>query len=449
VIIVKAKKVKLTAVRIADFHCPKDKHQAFLWSDDPLGLAVRVTANGAKSFVYQAKVKGRSMRLTLGDVNAWSIGEAEKEARRLQTEIDTGNDPRQVKADREAAKEAARLAKEAETAAMAEKNRLEAVTVNSVWLEYIKARKDKWGEHSLKKHVRAMQKAGQPQMRGKELTVAGELESFAGIRLVDLTPERVNEWASNEVLIRPASARLALKMLRAFLNWCARNPTYKAIVKSNAATSPEARETLGKPNVKNDALQREQLPAWFAAVRQIGNPVISSFLQTLLIVGARREEWASLRWDAVDFQWNSIKIKDKVEDFRIIPMPPYVANLLATLPRRNGYVFSSPQSSSGYLAEPADKHNEACKVAGVDVTLHGLRRSFATLSEWIEMPAGIAAQIQGHKPSGVREQHYIRRPLDLLRMWHVKIEAWILEQAGIEFVPVATGLQLVNSNNAA
>ncbi|MDP4028495.1 MAG: hypothetical protein Q8P42_05950 [Gallionella sp.] len=49
------------------------------------------------------------------------------------------------------------------------------------------------------------------------------------------------------------------------------------------------------------------------------------------------------------------------------------------------------------------------------------------------MPAGIAAQIQGHKPSGVREKHYIRRPLDLLRMWHVKIEAWILEQAGIEF----------------
>jgi integrase len=69
------------------------------------------------------------------------------------------------------------------------------------------------------------------------------------------------------------------------------------------------------------------------------------------------------------------------------------------------------------------------------MTLHGLRRSFATLCEWIETPAGIAAQIQGHKPQGVREQNYIRRPLDLLRMWHVKIEAWILEQAGIEFVP--------------
>ena len=59
------------------------------------------------------------------------------------------------------------------------------------------------------------------------------------------------------------------------------------------------------------------------------------------------------------------------------------------------------------------------------------------------MPAGITAQIQGHAFQGMREQYHIRRPLDLLRMWHVKIEAWILEQAGIEFPPVQAGLHAV------
>ena len=58
------------------------------------------------------------------------------------------------------------------------------------------------------------------------------------------------------------------------------------------------------------------------------------------------------------------------------------------------------------------------------------------------LPLG-AQQIQGHKPQGVREQHYIRRPLDLLRMWHVKIEEWILNEAGIQFVPVKAGLHVV------
>jgi len=38
----------------------------------------------------------------------------------------------------------------------------------------------------------------------------------------------------------------------------------------------------------------------------------------------------------------------------------------------------------------------------------------------------------GHKPSATAEKHYRQRPLDLLRMWHEKIEAWILQQAGIE-----------------
>ena len=71
------------------------------------------------------------------------------------------------------------------------------------------------------------------------------------------------------------------------------------------------------------------------------------------------------------------------------------------------------------------------------------RPNFASLCEWIEMPTGIAAQIQGHKPQGVREQSYIRRPLDLLRMWHIKIEAWILQEAGINFVSTQAGMHVV------
>ena len=39
----------------------------------------------------------------------------------------------------------------------------------------------------------------------------------------------------------------------------------------------------------------------------------------------------------------------------------------------------------------------------------------------------------GHKPSATAEKHYTVRPLDLLRVHHEKIEAWILEQAGIVF----------------
>ena len=124
----------------------------------------------------------------------------------------------------------------------------------------------------------------------------------------------------------------------------------------------------------------------------------------------------------------------KVEGERVIPLTPYVAHLLMALPRRNEWVFSSPTSASGHLQEPSIQHLRVSSAAGFEgLSLHGLRRSFGTLSEWCEVPVGVVAQIMGHKPSAIAEKHYHRRPLDLLRSWHVKIEAWILEQAGIQF----------------
>ncbi|MFP3581827.1 hypothetical protein SB659_19900, partial [Arthrobacter sp. SIMBA_036] len=55
----------------------------------------------------------------------------------------------------------------------------------------------------------------------------------------------------------------------------------------------------------------------------------------MLITGARREEWAALRWEDVDFRWRSLRLDDKVEGTggRVIPLTPYLAELLLELKR--------------------------------------------------------------------------------------------------------------------
>ena len=187
-----------------------------------------------------------------------------------------------------------------------------------------------------------------------------------------------------------------------------------------------------------DCLQKEQLKNWFQAIRQLNNTVASTYLQVLLLTGARREEIASLRWSDVDFKWSSMRIKDKIEGERIIPLTPYVTHLLSALVQtpnfdvnKEDWVFRS-NSKSGKIIEPRSAHNRALAKAELPhISLHGLRRSFGTLAEWVEVPTGIVAQIMGHKPSALAEKHYRRRPLDLLRKWHEKIEIWILEQADI------------------
>jgi integrase len=430
------KRENFTAERVAGFKCQPDKQQSIYWDGKTPGLGLRVTAAGAKSYIFETRLNSKTIRMTIGDPRTWAIGKAQAEATRLKAMTDQGTDPRQVIADKI-------IAKKTEAAAQVRQEARESVTVATAWREYIAARKPQWSERHYRDHVVLMQPGGKVRSHSTELTIPGPLAALAKIRLIDMTPEQVEAWAKVEAATRPTRARLSLRLLKAFLNWCAEHATYKEAVTGNAAKSKAARESLGKAKVKNDVLQREQLPAWFAAVKQIGNPVISAYLQGLLLTGARRNELSTVKWVDVDFQWNSMTIRDKVEGLRVIPLTPYVAHLLATLPRRNAFVFSSPTAASGRIEEPRIAHGKACIIAGVDVTLHGLRRSFASLCEWTETPAGIAAQIQGHAPQGVREQNYIRRPLDLLRMWHVKIEAWILKEAGIEYIPVQAGLRVV------
>ena len=420
-------RIRLTVDRIRRLEPPTGKQARYVFDEDQRHLAVRVTPAGAKSFVFAGKLNKVPLRVTIGDVVVWQLDDARSEARRLQTLIDQGIDPRQEKAERIAAAEAKRE----------EARRVEASALE-VWGAYIEARRAQWSDKHLAAHLNASKEGGEPRTRGRrkgesDKTLPGILRPLLILPLAQIDADRLRDWLAEEAPKRPTYAALAFRLLRAFLAWCGDRPEYRARVHADACAARLAKESLPKKAAKDDCLQREQLSAWFEQVRRIGNPVIAAYLQTALLTGARREEVAGIRWDDVDFQWKSITIKDKVEGERTIPLTPYVAALLASLPRRNEWVFSSPTSETGRLQEPRIAHNKALAAAGLPpLSLHGLRRSFGTLAEWVECPAGISAQIMGHKPSALTEKHYRRRPLDLLRQWHTKIEGWILEQAGIE-----------------
>lgn len=105
----------------------------------------------------------------------------------------------------------------------------------------------------------------------------------------------------------------------------------------------------------------------------------------------------------------------------------------------------NPAAADGKIADPRIAHIKALIAAGLPhTTRHDLRRSFGALCESVEMPAGISAQIMGHKSSALAEDHYRRRPLDLLRMWRDKIEVWMREQTGIKFEQAKTGLRVAS-----
>ena len=425
------KRENFTAARVAQFECPPGKQQAIYKDAKQPGLGLRVTSSGARAYVFDAWCQGRTVRVTIGSPSAWAIDAARKEAARLKVLVDSGINPAEQRREQDEAKAAARV--QAKTV-----QQRQALTVGEVWTVYLEERRPHWSALHYRDNVRMVQPGGTPA-RGRgyrdNAKAAAPLAEFMALPLAQLDAATIEAWAAREGQTRPTSARLAWRLLRAFLTWCAEQPQFAGIVQTpNPAKTKRTREALGKPGTKSDVLTREQLSAWFAHVRQIQNPAIAAALQIMLLTGARPGEVLSLRWDDVNTQWKSIAIRDKVEGERMIPLTPYVAHLLACLPRRNAWVFSSASSASGQLSKPNTPHARACTAAGLDnLTLHGLRRSFSTLTEWLEIPAGVVAQIMGHKPSATAERHYKVRPLDLLRVHHERIEAWILEQAGIDF----------------
>jgi integrase len=411
-----------TPERLRQATCPASKQQQLYWDDSPRCLGIRITANGAKTFIFEYRLKDKNARYSIGRADSWDLKGARQEASRLQQLVDSGIDPRE---------ERARRRRDAVEKVSEDLRR--SVTVGALWPVYVEANQQRWSDAHFEDHAKAVQAPGMFRKRSNRLTKAGPAHALLTTRLIDLSPDTLEKWINVENRTRPTSTARAFRLLRAFLNWCEEQPQYVGLAESSVLFSRSVRRAVSPLKAKTDCLQREMLASWFEAVQKNNNVVVSAYLEALLLTGARRNEIASLRWADIDFRWRSMTIGDKVEGERQIPLPPYLAQRLNGLPRRNEWVFSSPASASGKLEDVYRAHLRAITAAELPhLTIHGLRRSFGTLSEWVECPVGIVAQIQGHKPSAIAEKHYRQRPLDLLRLWHNKIEGWMLGQAGIK-----------------
>ena len=436
----------LTAGLIERLRCPDGSVKVLLRDRKVPGLKVRCTNTQAKSYVFEVKQRGRTISKTIGSVAILGIEEARGAALKLASIVNQGIDPREL------ARERAAREKE-ETYQRDRRLRLEVVTVQEAWTSYLADRKPHWGERHYADHVALSKAGGDLRSRGKpgqKITIDGPLRALMPTRLADLTAEVIEHWAVRETKTRPARARLSWRCLTVFLRWCGEHPEYKTLFPTNPAKTRKTRELLGPGSRKQDALQKEQLPSWFDAVGAIPNRVISAYLQTILLTGARPGEVLSLRWSDLNWQWESLTIRDKVEGRRVIPMTPYVSSLLASLPRRSDWVFSSDSIEGATISPPRSSLVDACQVAGIPhLTMQGLRRSFGSLAEWLDAPVGVVAQIMGHKPSATAERHYRVRPLDLLRVHHKRIEQWILNEAGVlleSSTTVKPGLRLATTS---
>lgn len=405
---------------IEKLECTSVSNPSFYWDDSTSGFGVKVTPRNKKTYIFQGRVGTITRRITIGQVKDWRLSDAREKAKELAVMCSQGIDPKVEKAKRiKSDLEYIKLEQRKET------------LFKEAWSIYLIENKERWRERTYLDHL-FLSKGGFDEI--KKFTYKPQpIFELLEEKLSNLDNNFFSTWIQNNSY-RETTASKSFRLVRAFLNWCEEDERFQGIAPPNALKSKKVRSKVKPIQARKDCLLKEQLEIWFTTVLQSQNKTLASFYICCLLTGARKEEFLSLKWDDLDIKWNTIQLKDKIEDNgRVIPMTNYVKQLLCDLEKSSDspYIFNSRTSATGYIVNPYKEFKKICNEIDIHLTIHGLRRSFKSLAEWVDIPVGVTAQISGHKPSALAEKHYTVRPMDMLRGYLQKYEDWVLEQANI------------------
>lgn len=373
---------------------PPSGTQRFEWDDSIKGFGVRLTP-GSRTFILDRKFNGRTIRLSIGRFPEWSVQTARDRARELIVMMDKGIDPRQE----------------------AKKQAEEGVTLATVFEQFLSERQLK---ERTKIDYRRYLDHYLTAWKNRAITrIDGEMVS-----------KRYKEIATSSS--GPAQASSVMRFLRSVLNYA--KATYGSdVLPENPVVTLTAKRIWIRDNARTDHLRVHEVRPFIEALRALPNPVIGAYLEFILFTGVRRSEAAQLKWRDVDTRARTLTFREtKNHTDRTIPLTPRVGELMELMKgwQMGEYVFSTmgKDGKPTHLVDPRKALWAANKIAGSDVTVHGLRRTYATLLESLDCPTYPLKALLGHSLKGdVTSTHYTQIGVERLRPWAEKYDAYLLK----------------------
>ena len=350
---------------------PSDKEERY--SDaKQAGVVLRCRGN-AKTFIFDSTFRGRSIKVTIGRWPDVTVDDAREQARKIRVTMDNGFDPRE---------------------GVVLRKTVAPIMLRDVWRDYLAEKSGRLTASTLQDIQ----------------TAVVSLDTFMDVRLGMIDEGKV--LAVFNSIRSQAQANKSLRYVRAVLNWGMVDDRYKNLIPVNPVLILSKKRLWHPTKTRSVVLSKDDLPKFYQAIKTL-HPRVFGLMLFLLYTGSRLHECDNME---VDTARGVLTFKGtKNGDDRVIPITTQMARLLdqwhaGVLPSYRPYV----KKMQGRL--------------GFDLTPHDVRRSFATLSEWLDIPTGTVMQIMGHRPSGVHESHYRHRPVDLLRGSLQRYHDWLDEQ---------------------
>ena len=306
--------VKLTKLAVERLSVPH-QGQVFIRDSEVTGLALRVTAGGAKSFVYEARIHGRMRRMTLGGYPALGVHQARQEALKIKGAIAKGEDP-----------------------SLERKQDRETLTFGELATVY------------LERHAKPHKKSAHRD----EQMIRLYLAKWRNRKISDITRDNVahlHQTLGNGHGRYAANRTVAL--LRTIFN---RAGDWGYLTGGN----PAERLQLFREEKRDRFLSVDELSRVNEALLKEENPYWQAYFPLLLFLGTRRNELLEAHWTDLDLERGTWRIPNtKSGQPHLLPLPKAAAEILHQLPSRGTSEWVFPGNGiSGHLISPLRLGNE-------------------------------------------------------------------------------------------
>ncbi len=341
----------------------------YLWDDEIAGFGVRIYPSGRKSFFIAYRANGRQRFHTLGRFGELTLHEARTLALETLGRIRHGADP---SGDRLAYREAPTVADLAE--------------------RYMQ-------EHAWPKKKTA---SARDDERNWRLHVVPRIGTY---KVVDVTRADVSGLHA-ELASKPYLANRVLALLSKAFNlaevWGWRRD----------GSNPCRHVTRFQERRRERYLSQEELARLAEALAEVErerseSPAVVAAIRLLILTGCRVGEILELRWDEVDFDRKTLRLRDSKTGSKSIYLSNPALQVLADLERdRTGeYVIqgAKPGRPLSTLTRPWFRVRERAELP--DLRLHDLRHSYASVGAGAGLSLPMIGKLLGHRHSATTERY--------------------------------------------
>lgn len=404
-------KARLTKRAVDALTCPPGRKDVLVFDAELKGFGVRVTAQGAKVFLFQYRAGGPPRRIVLGEYGIITPDKAREAAEVLRGQVKAGKDP---KAETDAARRAAAIAA-AEARARAAADALTFGVLVERWRDlHLANRREAYRrEASRALLVSFATWKDRPAHTIKPADAVAELDSIATDR-------------------GPAAARSAFAYARAMFGW--------AMKRQLLADNPFATIQAPEPVADRDrVLADAELAAVWRAAEGLGWPM-GDFTRIAILTLQRRDEVAGMRWAelAADLStWTLPGERTKNRKSHVVHLAAPARAILKAAPRLKGsaLVFTTtgktPVSGfSGAKAALDRAITTARKKAGTEPPelsawrLHDLRRTGVTRLAALGFPPHVCDRLLNHVQGAIQGVAAVYQRHEFLPERQAAMEAW-------------------------